>query len=116
MFFIFRFVYLPDCGHTLEVNGFERWLAWQDSQVCIRTCPRCKTPISTKMRRYQPHIMEIYSDMSTIRHKMYKHVDTDARLKLLETNKRLRNIPCLKGIYFITLIHTFMITITAKLR
>ena len=42
-----RFVYLPDCNHSIEFNGLDNWVKTIIEEVEMKaiTCPKCKTPI-----------------------------------------------------------------------
>jgi len=42
-----RFVYLPNCGHCIEVEGLDYWMGMDDekNEIQMKCCPRCKTII-----------------------------------------------------------------------
>ena len=41
-----RFVFLPNCGHTIEVEGLDHWMDMkEEKEIQMKGCPRCKTMV-----------------------------------------------------------------------
>lgn len=66
-----RFVLLEDCGHTIEVEGLEMWLGQDNTQVGMKTCPRCSSAIYNN-RRYQNIVLQAYQAVLDIKKKYFK--------------------------------------------
>ena len=59
-----RFVFLPDCGHCIEVEGMDQWMASNgDGQIQPKVCPRCKTPVRLCLR-YGNEIKNAFKDIA----------------------------------------------------
>lgn len=43
-------MYLPDCGHCIEVEGMDYWMNIDEDRVEMKCCPRCKTVINLCFR------------------------------------------------------------------
>lgn len=69
-FDIFRFVYLNDCGHSIESEALERWMYQNDEEITLKQCPLCKTPI-LKTQRFTNQVKVILEDISKIKIKQY---------------------------------------------
>ncbi|XP_066939877.1 NFX1-type zinc finger-containing protein 1-like [Macrobrachium rosenbergii] len=65
-----RFVTLEDCGHTIEAQGLEGWLAQGMGEIGMKSCPRCRKPIYNN-RRYQKIILTTYKDVSKVKAKYF---------------------------------------------
>ncbi|XP_063233035.1 NFX1-type zinc finger-containing protein 1-like [Bacillus rossius redtenbacheri] len=65
-----RFVYLEDCRHVLESEGLEQWMQQSDSEIKMKVCPVCTTPI-TKTQRYMNVVKRVYEDVSKVKRKVY---------------------------------------------
>nr|CAD7575429.1 unnamed protein product [Timema californicum] len=65
-----RFVYLEDCKHTVESQGLEGWLEQTESEISMKVCPFCKTPI-TKTQRYTNLIKAVYQDVCKVKAKVF---------------------------------------------
>jgi len=63
---------LPDCRHTVEVGALEKWFDWQSMNVEAKSCPRCKTPISARLKRYKLNLLEAFADWNRIKGKIQK--------------------------------------------
>ncbi|ODM99679.1 NFX1-type zinc finger-containing protein 1, partial [Orchesella cincta] len=62
-----RFIYLEDCGHSIEREGMEHWLnSSQGARISARTCPRCKTTVRN-CRRFGNLIRQHYKDVVTVK-------------------------------------------------
>ncbi|CAL8088270.1 unnamed protein product [Orchesella dallaii] len=62
-----RFIYLEDCGHTIELKGLEYWLCSSvGSRISAKTCPKCKTTIRN-CRRFANLIRQHYKDVMTVK-------------------------------------------------
>ncbi len=62
-----RFVFLPDCGHTIEVKGLDQWMEMRgDSGIEMKRCPRCVT-IIRKCSRYGVILKRISNDNDNIK-------------------------------------------------
>ena len=52
----FRFIYLEDCGHSIEVGGMDHWMETESNNeegsvaIQMKSCPRCKTLIRSSFR------------------------------------------------------------------
>ena len=76
-----RFMLLVDCKHVLEVTGMDGWIESRrgddDAIIQMPECPKCKTPIRNKNRRYSALIskqMELI-DMVKLRMNQNKSAD-----------------------------------------
>ncbi|XP_071520848.1 NFX1-type zinc finger-containing protein 1 isoform X2 [Panulirus ornatus] len=65
-----RFVFLEDCGHTIEVHGLEGWLHQERAEIHMKTCPRCRKPIYNN-RRYQSLILETYRAVKIVKNRYF---------------------------------------------
>ncbi|XP_071503992.1 NFX1-type zinc finger-containing protein 1-like [Diadema antillarum] len=66
-----RFVELEDCGHIIEVDALDQYMAMsQDSDdtinIQLKGCPRCKTPIRRNVR-YGNAIKKALSDVEAVK-------------------------------------------------
>ena len=51
--FWYRFIYLEDCGHSIEIDGMDHWMGMDDEnskEIQMKRCPRCKTIIRSCYR------------------------------------------------------------------
>ena len=67
-----RFVYLPDCGHCIEVEGMDHWMGMngeEKSEIQMKCCPRCKTIIRTCLR-YGGILKKNYEDIVLVKRKL----------------------------------------------
>lgn len=70
----FRFIYLEDCGHTIESEALTKWIYLKkDKEISLKQCPLCKTPI-LKTQRFMNHVKIILQDLSKIKIKQYGEV------------------------------------------
>ncbi|KAK3888095.1 hypothetical protein Pcinc_007833 [Petrolisthes cinctipes] len=67
-----RFVYLEDCGHTIEADGLEGWLEQETAEIGMKKCPRCYSTIYNN-RRYQHIILQTYETVKKVRSLYYNH-------------------------------------------
>lgn len=70
MRYIFRFVYLEDCGHSVESDALEQWMSQNDEEIALKQCPICKTPI-LKTQRFMNQVKVILEDISKIKSQLY---------------------------------------------
>ena len=55
---------LPDCGHTVEVEGLSYWLkCGLDNSVKLLRCPKCQQPIYN-CKRFKNDILNASQDVS----------------------------------------------------
>lgn len=90
MCYIFRFVYLEDCGHSVESDALEKWLSQNDEEIALKQCPICKTPI-LKTQRFMNQVKVILEDISKIKSQLY------GKLAVIKMKKRdiLKTLKCL---------------------
>lgn len=67
---LFRFVYLEDCGHSIESEALEKWINQNDEEIALKQCPLCKTPI-LKTQRFMNRVKFILKDIALIKHKLF---------------------------------------------
>ncbi|XP_071440457.1 NFX1-type zinc finger-containing protein 1 isoform X2 [Hetaerina americana] len=65
-----RFVILPDCGHTFESTGLEKWLSMGQKMVKMLECPMCKTPIQ-QAYRYGNEAKIHFSNVLKVKYKIF---------------------------------------------
>jgi hypothetical protein len=67
-----RFVYLPDCGHTIEVSALDTWMLMENEENGIRRkcCPRCQTVINSCLR-YGDVIKKNFEDIVLVKNKIF---------------------------------------------
>ena len=67
-----RFVYLADCGHTIEVSALDTWMLMENEENGIRRkcCPRCQTVISSCLR-YGDVIKKNFEDIVLVKKKIF---------------------------------------------
>jgi len=71
-----RFVFLPDCGHTIEVEGLDYWMRMNDqSEIQMKCCPRCKT-IIRKCLRYGDILKKNYKDIADVKKKLISFTES----------------------------------------
>ncbi|KAK7024594.1 NFX1-type zinc finger-containing protein 1, partial [Halocaridina rubra] len=68
-----KFVFLEDCGHSIEVHGLEGWLAQENCEIGMKSCPRCRKPIYNN-RRYQHIVLETYKDVQKVKANYYTDI------------------------------------------
>lgn len=70
-----RFVYLQECGHTIESEGMEQWLITeteqnQSKEIKAAYCPKCKTTI-TSTPRYSNYVKKTCVNLAKIKNKYH---------------------------------------------
>ncbi|KAK3861791.1 hypothetical protein Pcinc_032265, partial [Petrolisthes cinctipes] len=60
------FVYLEDCGHTIEADGLEYWLEQEPEKIGMKKCPKCHSTIYNN-RRYQHIILQTYKAVKEVK-------------------------------------------------
>ncbi|XP_047105810.1 NFX1-type zinc finger-containing protein 1-like [Schistocerca piceifrons] len=65
-----RFVYLEDCKHTIESKALDKWLKQKDDEICLKSCPLCKTPIKRTLR-FLNYLKKSYIDISNIKERVF---------------------------------------------
>ena len=96
----FRFIYLEECQHTIEVDGMDQWMGMdqEDSnkEIQMKSCPRCKTIIRFSYR-YGDIIKRNFQDIVQVKRMLFagagnpKQVSEKIYLqtvKALELNKQ----------------------------
>ncbi|KAI9558322.1 hypothetical protein GHT06_015075 [Daphnia sinensis] len=67
-----RFIFLPECGHCIEVEGMDHWMATNvDGQIQQKCCPRCKTTVRI-CTRYGDIIKSTFDDISKAKKKIFQ--------------------------------------------
>ena len=68
----YRFVLLPDCGHSIEVKGMDGWMSVEanNGEIVKKCCPRCRTPIRD-CPRYGNVIKAIFNDIVMVKRKLF---------------------------------------------
>ncbi|KAK4325721.1 hypothetical protein Pmani_003664 [Petrolisthes manimaculis] len=61
-----RFVFLEDCGHTIEAEGLEYWLEQEPQKIGMKKCPKCHSTIYNN-RRYQHVILQTYKTVKEVK-------------------------------------------------
>ncbi|XP_012266799.2 NFX1-type zinc finger-containing protein 1-like [Athalia rosae] len=79
-----RFVYLPDCGHSIESN-FLDWVWLKSNRIGIKTCPQCETRI-IHCKRYANQIKRERINRQFVSTNVYQK-----RLKLIIDKQRIIN-------------------------
>ncbi|XP_065342665.1 NFX1-type zinc finger-containing protein 1-like [Cloeon dipterum] len=93
-----RFIVLPDCQHTIEVECLLAWFKWQSSNVEIKTCPLCTTPVSARIEIFKKMIWEPLEDFVRIKESSQINVKEITpllldKIKLLNKDKvQLRSV------------------------
>ena len=82
-----RFVMLEDCGHSIEGNALKSWLDQELSEIGMRQCPLCKTPIYNN-KRFQNIILETYEDVKKVK---YHYFDPAKQASMLSKISELIN-------------------------
>ncbi|CAG0880042.1 unnamed protein product [Darwinula stevensoni] len=63
-----RFLYLPDCGHCIEVEAMDRHMNMESEEIGMKKCPRCDTVIWSSVR-YGNTIRQLYRDVAAVKQK-----------------------------------------------
>lgn len=89
-----RFVYLEECGHTIESQGMEQWLSVENEgneskEIKAAYCPRCKTTI-TFTERYSNYVKQTCANLSLIKHKIHGDLKKIEKLRIKTVEKYLR--------------------------
>lgn len=78
-----RFVYLEDCKHTIESRALDGWLQEKNGEICLKSCPLCKTPIRRTLR-FLNYLKTSYFDIQNIKEKVFGNLkDNNAERKQL---------------------------------
>ncbi|XP_049773523.1 NFX1-type zinc finger-containing protein 1-like [Schistocerca cancellata] len=85
-----RFVYLEDCKHTVESKALDEWLKQQSVEICLRSCPLCKTPIKRSLR-FLNYLKISYNDIQNIKEKVFGNPQ-DNNAKRIQLNITLKKI------------------------
>ncbi|CAF4986027.1 unnamed protein product, partial [Rotaria sp. Silwood1] len=70
-----RFIFLPDCGHIIEVTSLDQWIKDfendPDNKTAIRfpECPRCRQKIY-RCVRYMPILNRVHESISQVKRKI----------------------------------------------
>ncbi|VVC38589.1 Zinc finger, RING-type [Cinara cedri] len=85
-----RFVYLEDCGHSVESEALEQWMNQNDKEIVLKQCPLCRTPI-LKTLRFMNRVKVILKDIAEIKEKQYKEqfVISSNKIEMLQSLKSL---------------------------
>ena len=112
-----RFVYLPDCGHTIEVSALDTWMLMENEENGIRRkcCPRCMTVISSCLR-YGDVIKKNFEDVVLVKKKIFdmrQHPQEFARTVTAEILKLKQFL--LNGLWWRSLNHPIKESISKTL-
>ena len=70
------FIFLPDCGHTIEVDGLDHWMQMKDDkEIRTKGCPRCKT-ITRTCLRYGDVLKANYEDVVLVKKKLQSSIES----------------------------------------
>jgi len=78
---------LPDCHHTVEIGALEKWLDWQSMNVEAKSCPRCKTRISARLKRFKLNVWDSFADWNRIKGKMQKRNEYSTEELIMKLEK-----------------------------
>lgn len=95
----FRFVYLEDCGHSIESKALEQWMNQNDEEITLKQCPMCKTPI-LKTQRFMNQVKFILEDISKVKEKLYGELNA----LILKRDKILQTLNMLNNKFYLKLI------------
>lgn len=105
---IFRFIWLPDCKHAIEVEGLTmHFNATDDSgEIGLKKCPRCTTVITTLSGRFGNIIRKTFQDVAQVKKTFYGNREQNQRLSeetqnnlLLEEHSLKKYLPSVKKFY-----------------
>ncbi|CAG0882921.1 unnamed protein product [Darwinula stevensoni] len=65
-----RFVYLPDCGHCIEVEAMDHHMKMEMEEIGMKKCPRCHTVIWSSVR-YGNVIRQLYRNVAAVKEKAF---------------------------------------------
>ena len=69
-----RFVFLPECGHTIENQGLGYWLTNKDDgQITSKRCPKCKAAVKF-CRRFGNLIRQHYQDVIKVKMRSFGNI------------------------------------------
>lgn len=77
-------MFLPDCGHTIEVEGLDHWMDMkEEKEIQMKTCPRCRTIIRDCFR-YGNVLKRCVKDVVLVKQKLMatRERQTDFALRL----------------------------------
>ena len=66
----FGFIFLPDCGCCIKIEGMDTWMASDGGGQIQPKCPRCKTTVRTCLR-YGDIIKNTYEDIAKVKQKIF---------------------------------------------
>lgn len=85
-----KFVFLEECKHCIESNAMENWLNQSNvekgSEINIKQCPRCKTPI-IKSQRYSDYIKIANKDVTQVKRKLFGSYKENTLMRQRLNNK-----------------------------
>ncbi|XP_068247242.1 NFX1-type zinc finger-containing protein 1-like [Palaemon carinicauda] len=88
-----RFVLLEDCGHVIEATGLQSWMSQSDSEIGMKSCPRCKKPIYNNRRNFG-YILETYKNVNEVKRQYFKK---DPKQQAAVVKKLLADLAALSG-------------------
>ncbi|CAG0905157.1 unnamed protein product, partial [Darwinula stevensoni] len=65
-----RFVYLPDCGHCIEVKAMDQYMKMEMEVIGMKKCPLCHTVIWSSVR-YGNIVRQLYRDVAAVKEKAF---------------------------------------------
>ncbi|XP_065226654.1 NFX1-type zinc finger-containing protein 1-like [Planococcus citri] len=85
-----RFVLLVDCGHYIESEAMDRYIALpaEKGEIVMKVCPICKTPIA-KTLRYMNQVKKVYQDILNVKKKIYGNEKEMKEIRARLTQKLL---------------------------
>lgn len=83
-----RFVYLEECGHTIESTSMDAWIQSNTGQIGAKHCPKCKTKLTSTLR-YSDFIKEANNDIFLVKRKFFGSVAENNNKKLIIEQKLL---------------------------
>ncbi|XP_014223704.2 NFX1-type zinc finger-containing protein 1-like [Trichogramma pretiosum] len=86
-----RFVFLEDCNHCIESEALMRFMQTCDSEITLKVCPRCKTPIKSCMR-IMNYVKTHLQDVITVKRKFFHNDDKSLKNLQLEIYEKLQSL------------------------
>lgn len=78
----FRFIWLPDCKHAIEVEGLTMHFnaTEEKGEIGLKKCPRCTTIITTLTGRFGNIIRKTFRDVAEVKNAFYGNREQNQRL------------------------------------
>ncbi|XP_014223763.2 NFX1-type zinc finger-containing protein 1-like [Trichogramma pretiosum] len=86
-----RFVYLEDCKHCIESDALMQYMQICDSEIALKVCPLCKTPIKSCMR-IMNQVKTHLKDVIEVKRKFFYRNRKDLKELQLHHCQKLREL------------------------